>query len=445
MKNISSLLRGTAACIGFAIPTMLIAQQPALRAVTPVDASVTVTTPVVSTIPAAPSANESKPLTDRWLDLNTLSWAGRYRNTVTTEGRHLYQFGQDRYIADGRVKLDSEGRYSINFHASSGRYFNWAYADWIGGEYSQAVVAARPYHSPALAAAIASALVLDPDGAVYKLGYPTRGGYFYFRQLYASATPVKQVTFEFGSLPIDHGQNSEITSFDDDGYISGERVRVQDPKHLYFDRVGATWAYIGSSLTPNFLARGNDLTRSNYQQYLVEKKLGKHFVASTDFTEIRGTHTWREAGAIKVPESKVIDSVLVELYQRTNSSTISGSTFQSASGFAVSGSKKLFKRLDLGVGYDSVDRYYAVYSGSIYLCVVGMGWNGDSYTNGKRAFAKANLELYDGVTAFGFYTHLTSWVSPPTTVAEYVNFNQGYNAGINFDLKKLINKEKRLF
>jgi hypothetical protein len=69
----------------------------------------------------------------------------------------------------------------------------------------------------------------------------------------------------------------------------------------------------------------------------------------------------------------------------------------------------------------------------------------DRWLDLQGAFAKANLELYDGVTAFGFYTHLTSWVSPPTTVAEYVNFNQGYNAGINFDLKKLINKEKRLF
>jgi hypothetical protein len=59
MKNISSLLRVTAACIGIAIPTMLLAQQPVLRAVTPVDAGATHATPVVSTISAAPAASES--------------------------------------------------------------------------------------------------------------------------------------------------------------------------------------------------------------------------------------------------------------------------------------------------------------------------------------------------------------------------------------------------
>jgi hypothetical protein len=82
---------------------------------------------------AKPTATDQKPLTERWLDLDTLSWAGRYRSSVNTNGRHMFDFGQDRYIASGKVKLDEQGKYTINFHASSGRYFNWAYADEVGG------------------------------------------------------------------------------------------------------------------------------------------------------------------------------------------------------------------------------------------------------------------------------------------------------------------------
>ncbi len=305
-----------------------------------------------TTVIKAPS---DQPLTHRWLELETLSWAGRYRSSTNTNGRHLFQYGQDRYIADGKIRLDSQERYSINFHASSGRYFTWAFADEVGGDYREAAIASRPYRSPALSAAINGAIAADPDGAIYKRGLPTRGGYFYLRQLYFSATPIKEVTAEFGSLAIDHGQNSEITSFDDDGYISGERVSVRDSKHLYFDRIGATWAFLGSSLVPNFFARGGDLAHSNYQQYLVEKSFSQYVKASVDFTESRGTHTWREAASVKIPTAKVIDTVLVELYQRTNATTLGGVSYGSASGFAVSASKTMFKRLEFTGGYDSVD------------------------------------------------------------------------------------------
>jgi hypothetical protein len=393
---------------------------------------------------AKPTATDQKPLTERWLDLDTLSWAGRYRSSVNTNGRHMFDFGQDRYIASGKVKLDEQGKYTINFHASSGRYFNWAYADEVGGDYAQAVIAIRPYRTPAYVAAVTAALAADPDGATYKAGFPTRGGYFYLRQLYASATPIKEVTFEFGSLAIDHGQNSEITSFDDDGYISGERVRVQDPKHLFFDRVGATWAFIGNSLTPNFFARGGDLAHSNYAQYLVEKKLGKQVTASTDFTEIRGTHTWREGVSVRMPKGQVLDSVLVELYQRMNTINISGTDFGTGNGFAVSATKNILKRVEFTGGYDTVDRNYGVYSGSIYLAVTGFGWNGDVYANGRRGFAKANVKLGKGMTAFGFYQHMIP-AFDPNTVAGYSSQLQGYNAGMNFDLKTMANMRRRVF
>jgi len=437
MKIALSLLRASAACIGLAIPSMLSGQQQSRVAAT-VNPDVSEASPVESIVAHPPAAQNPNPLTERWLDLDTLSYSIRYRSTKNWHGRDLFDFGQDRYIADGRFKFDEAGKYSINFHASSGRYFNWAYADLIGGQYQDNVVAARAYKTPAESAALKLALSLDPNGATYKKGIPSRGGYFYPRQLYFSASPVKQLTLEFGSLPIEHGQNSEITSFDDDGYISGERVRVRDPKHLFFDQIAGTWAYLGSPLTPNFFARGGHLAKSSYSQYLVEKKVGKYATASTDFTVANNTYTMREAVNLKVPAAKVIDGARVELYQRPNKVAISGIDFAGGSGFAVSANKLILKRLDFMGGYSSVDNCYAVYGGSIYLATVGFAWNGDAYESGRRGFARANLKLVNGITAFGFYTH--------TVAAPTIGHNlQGLNAGLNFDLKASVNQMKRIF
>lgn len=93
----------------------------------------------------------------------------------------------------GRFKLDREGKYSIAFHASSGRYFNWAYADAIGGQFSDQVPAAGKQRYPIENARVRAAIVSDPEGRVYSKGIVSRGGYFYMRQLYFSATPVRHL------------------------------------------------------------------------------------------------------------------------------------------------------------------------------------------------------------------------------------------------------------
>jgi len=385
----------------------------------------------------APVASE-KPLLDRWLDVKTLSVAGRYRNSTNANGRHMFMFGQDRYIADGRFKLDEGGKYTINFHGSSGRTFNWAYADFAGGQYRDSVISARPFKSAAQQASLATAIAADPDGVTYKLGFPSRGGYFYLRQLYVSATPVSQVTLEFGSLPIEHGQNTEITSFDDDGYMSGERVRIHDSKHLFFDQIAGTWGFIGSTLKPNFFSRGDDLKKNNYQQYLVEKKIANRAIVSVDYSELNGTHSMREGVVVKVPEAKVIDSARFELYQRMNDVSIAKVNYAKASGFAIYAEKLIAKKVDFGAGYASIDDRYAAYSGSPYLANVGFGWNGDTFSAGKRAFTKLDWKVANGVSVFGFYTHTTTYINPTANL-------QGYNAGMNFDLKTLANTGRKVF
>jgi hypothetical protein len=83
---------------------------------------------------AAVSSNEG-PLS-RWLDLKTLSFSMRYRNAADSDGFHLYDFGQQRGLIEGALKLDAAGKYSIHFRVSSGRDFTRSYTDEIGGTFA---------------------------------------------------------------------------------------------------------------------------------------------------------------------------------------------------------------------------------------------------------------------------------------------------------------------
>jgi len=48
-------------------------------------------------------------LTERWLDLETLSHSERYRNAFAVGGVHVFENAQQPSLIKGRFKLDSEG------------------------------------------------------------------------------------------------------------------------------------------------------------------------------------------------------------------------------------------------------------------------------------------------------------------------------------------------
>jgi len=139
MKCISYLLQAAVVCIGLAIPAVLPAQQPVLvssNATTPVADK----TPPLAAGPAVVSTQNStaaptKPLFSRWIDLTEMSESQRYRNSYDENGARLFADGQQRTVVSGHFKFDEQGRYFIGFRASSGRYFNWSYADYIGHDY----------------------------------------------------------------------------------------------------------------------------------------------------------------------------------------------------------------------------------------------------------------------------------------------------------------------
>jgi hypothetical protein len=91
------------------------------------------------------------------------------------------------------------------------------------------------------------------------------------------------------------GESTEITTYDEDGYVIGERVSVRRPRELFFDEMSATVGYLSSVPAEIGFSRRlkylND--RPNYGHYLVGKKFGTRGGVSADFTSVDGARTWR--------------------------------------------------------------------------------------------------------------------------------------------------------
>jgi hypothetical protein len=393
---------------------------------------------------AAPAPQKS--LTGRWLDLTEMSESQRYRNEFDQNGEKIFDSGQQRTALSGHIKLDRDGRYFIGIRAESGQFFNWGYADYIGHDFLYYAGQTLNGFTPAEYASFFSALEADPAGS--SQNFADKGWNFYVRDLYVSATPIKQVTVEFGSIQIERGYSSEITTFDDDGFIAGERVRIHDAKHFGLDEVSFTSAYLGDVVTPNFFKRGDRLKQSNYRQVAGKKLINQHIAASAEYNWLNGTDTLREGAVFKVAESKAVDEVHVELYQRLNTITFPGVAsspvgpvaalpISGAEGFAVFVTKKV-RSVSGDFGYDRIDSHYGVYENSRLLEDVGFSLNGDSYSTGNRIFGHMNVKINPVVTLFGFYTHELSGDA-------YTYNKQGFNAGLKFDLKAMANAEKKIF
>ncbi len=382
---------------------------------------------------SAPSVDSHEGKLSRWLDLKTLSFGMRYRNAADTDGVHLYDDGQQRSLIEGRVKLDAEGKYSINFRVSSGRDFTRAYTDVVGGTFADNAPRAVAAFPADQAAQFAQSSALDPSAlaTLHEFGI-TRGWEMSARQFYMSASPIKQLTFEYGSLGLNRGFGTEITTYDEDGYITGGRLLIHDPSHLFVDEVSVTYGYEGDYFTPNFFGRVDRLSQSNYHQFLVSKKLfGKRLGVSADFTGDKATHTMREAVYARIQEARMIDSLRLELYQRLNDRPLLGYTFPAAAGYAVTGSKTFRKNFQLEGGYAQIDADYTVLGDNRILDVNAYALNGDAFSIGNRLFARANYKASSYLSFFGFYTHQIN-------TDFYNQVRQGMNFGVTIDFKSML-------
>lgn len=393
---------------------------------------------------AAPATPECKLC--RWLDVQNVSFSFRYKTIVDSVGNRTFNQGAHRELITGRFKFDKEGKYSINAHVSSGYYFNWAYADAIGGGMPEAFEKVFLFFG----------FPKDQARAARSLGAQSGGYNLFVRQLYFSAKPVKGVELQYGSLPILRGQHSETTSYDDDGYVAGQRLSLKRPDKLFFDEISVTYAFLGKTdrmrdgkryliddvYTPNFFRRWRHLGTSNYHQFLVQKKIGSRATVSADYTYNEQVDVMREAATVDVHESKLLDSLRVEAYQRVGDHSVfvpagfgapaRNQVIKAANGVALTGQKRL-GRVKVGGGYSNVDFDYS--NNRVFYTGYSFALNGDRMGVGQRYFFTGELKLSNDINVTTFYTNAFNIPTGRTL------FNrEHFNVAVNFDLLKSLKK-----
>ena len=185
----------------------------------------------------------------RWIDLQNATLNTRYRFIDSSEGLITTNQLQHRETLRARLKFDAPGRYALNFGVSTG------------------------FDSPA-------------GGTTRASGWATGRTRSRSGSCTSQLNPSPESKGSTGACTSSKGESTEITTYDDDGYVIGERVSVRRPRQFFFDEMSATVGYfssapeeIGVSKRVKYL---ND--HPNYGHFLVDKKLGTRGGVSADFT-----------------------------------------------------------------------------------------------------------------------------------------------------------------
>jgi hypothetical protein len=269
----------------------------------------------------------------RWLEVDALAISTRYR-FVETRAHTTANQNQYQVSARGRLKFDQEGKYSV-------------YAGLFTGN--------------------------NITGGWNNTGWGTGSGQgdLHLKQLYFNAKPVKWFELRFGGIAPSNGENTEITGYDNDSYLMGERVQIRAPKQLYFDEVSVTNAYIGDTNRPSVFRRFHRLGEQNYLQVLVRKQVNKRVAITADYTYEAGRDILRQAVNVKTAELGFVDRILFENYQRVDRNK--------GYGFALSGENKLLHdRLTIGGGVARIDRPM---------------FNADRFPPGNRLFLTSAVKI----------------------------------------------------
>ena len=259
---------------------------------------------LVATPLAAQTANN-----EPWLDLQSVSLGLRYRMMENDLGAHARNWSDHHQGLKLRLKLDRTARYSLSAVALNGNSFT---AGWnlrgLGGRSSNRL---------------------------------------FLKQLYVTAKPYSGVELQYGGLPIVRGESSEITSYDNDGYLMGQRLTVKD--------LTLTAGYLGDFRTPSETNRWHRLSEINYRQVLLKRRLTDRLTATADFTDEDGERTLRQAFVIR--PRRGVDLIRVEGYER-----VSG---PGGAGGAVT-VEKPFGRTRIAASFASVDDQYRLVNGDRY-------------------------------------------------------------------------------
>jgi hypothetical protein len=269
----------------------------------------------------------------RWLDLDLASVGTRFRHVESLMGVTIASNQQHQFAIKGGLRLDSAGRLTVRAGLFSGDTFS-------GG-----------WNNTGPGTGLAQSRV-------------------FLKRLYLDATPIRGIDVQVGGVEFARGESTEITSYDYDGYLVGERLAIRRADRLFVDEVTVTYGFVGDLRQPSVFPRLLRLGRANYRQFEVAKQAGKRVRISGDYTSESGIDTLRQAVTFNVPELRAVSLFHFEQYERLGA----------ASGYGFSGylEKKLGRRISLGPGYARLDR---------------PGLYSDRFNVGKRIFWNGHLAL----------------------------------------------------
>jgi hypothetical protein len=312
--------------------------------------------------------------------------------------------GQEQQIYEFDFKFDKKGRYKLHTRLSSGQWFTRSFSEIGAG-----------------------------DNFNGEKGWSVSPRQFYF-----SAEPVKGVEFQYGGLGINRGENSESTSYDADGFITGERISVKRPDKLWFNEVSATYAFIGDFYTPNFFQRTKRLGKSNYHQFLVSKKFGNRVTVSVDYSSHATIGNLREGVTVKTPEFKFIKSIKADFYQRLDEfrgvKRGYGYNFQAEMDFGG--------KLEMTAGFARTDYRYNVLTTEKYPARQAVSaqpagtLTGDRMIRGMSPFVQWKYKVSPYFSLFGY---MTMDIKKPNPLPFVYNADH-FSFGVQFEVKNMLKK-----
>jgi hypothetical protein len=281
------------------------------------------------------------------VDLQAAIVQARYRRMESSADTVLANHMQDSVLLRGRVKFDAKGHYGLTGSFQTGPTFtgSWNNVGWGTG------------------------------------GPRTTG--IYLKHLFLTAAPVTGLDLSYGSIGFVRGEASEITSYDNDGYMLGGRVTVRRPKALFLDDISYSQGFFGDPAEPAFSDRYSNFGVVNFHQVVGIKRFGRLFAFSGDYTNQDGAGTVRAAARFRTPRMRVIDGIRYEQYCRVQRLP--------ACGLGATVDKALGRRVIVGGGYANVDPDFG-------------GVNGDRYTRGQRVFEQVTVRVFRDFTVSGFAT-----------------------------------------
>ena len=200
---------------------------------------------------------------ERWLDTQAFTVSTRYNYIEDALDRTVQNRLQTQVQIEGAFRFDAAGRYRMHAGLKTGDSFT---SGW------------------------------NPTG----IGTGEGTAKIYLKQLFVSAEPWNGIEAEYGSLHPERGHSTEITTYDNDGYVTAGRLNVRRPREVFFDDITVSVGYIGYVDTAFVLDRTGAFSRQNYWQVLVSKRVLRNLELSTDYSELEDDGILRQGARWRV-------------------------------------------------------------------------------------------------------------------------------------------------